>query len=77
MSEAQSSHPYHRAVQIPELCLLPASRLFYLAYSYTLKMEATCSSETSVNFGRTTLHYMPEDTAVRTSNPACYRSQSG
>jgi hypothetical protein len=32
-----------------------------LAYSSTLKMEATCSSETSVEFQRNTRHYTPED----------------
>jgi hypothetical protein len=32
-----------------------------LAYSYTLKMEATHSSETSVDFQRTTLCYTPKD----------------
>jgi hypothetical protein len=31
-----------------------------LAYS-TLKMEATCSYETSVDFQQTTRHYIPED----------------
>jgi hypothetical protein len=31
-----------------------------LAYSSTLKMEATCSSETSVDFQRTTRRYIPE-----------------
>jgi hypothetical protein len=30
------------------------------AYSWTLKMEATCSSETSVDFQRTTHRYIPE-----------------
>jgi hypothetical protein len=30
------------------------------AYSSTLKMEATCSSETSVDFHRTTRSYIPE-----------------
>jgi hypothetical protein len=33
-----------------------------LAYSLTLKMEATCSSGTSVDFQQTTPHYIPEDT---------------
>jgi hypothetical protein len=33
----------------------------YLAYSLTLKMEATCSSETLVDFQRTSQHYIPED----------------
>jgi hypothetical protein len=32
-----------------------------LAYSWTLKMYATFSSETSVDFQRTTPHYTPED----------------
>jgi hypothetical protein len=32
-----------------------------LAYSVTLKMEATCSSKTLVDFQRTTWHYIPED----------------
>jgi hypothetical protein len=42
----------------------------------TLKTEATCCSETSVEFQGTTRRYIPEDrtlhtTAVRTLNPAC------
>jgi hypothetical protein len=32
-----------------------------LAYSLTLKMEATCSSKTSVDFQQTAWHYIPED----------------
>jgi hypothetical protein len=35
-----------------------------LAYSSTLKMEATCSSETSVNFQHITCRYIPEDTTL-------------
>jgi hypothetical protein len=34
---------------------------FLLVYSSTLKRKATCSSETSVDFQRTTQHYIPED----------------
>jgi hypothetical protein len=34
---------------------------FYLAYSSTLKMEATCSLQTVVDFQRTTRRYMPEN----------------
>jgi hypothetical protein len=35
---------------------------FMLFFSWlTLKMEATCSSETSVNFHRATWRYIPED----------------
>jgi hypothetical protein len=42
--------------------LAPASRLVSSsAYSSTLKTEATCSSETSVDFQRTIQRYIPED----------------
>jgi hypothetical protein len=34
--------------------------VFWLAYSYTLKMEATCSSETSVDFQQNTRRYTSE-----------------
>jgi hypothetical protein len=45
-----------------------------LALSLTLKTGAICSSETSVDFRRTTRRYIPEPeffitTAVRTSDP--------
>jgi hypothetical protein len=36
---------------------------FCLAYSSTLKMEASCSSDTSVDFQRTTRRYITEDGA--------------
>jgi hypothetical protein len=39
-------------------CFMLAS---YLSYSSTLKMEATSSSETSVEFQGTTRRYIPED----------------
>jgi hypothetical protein len=32
-----------------------------LVYSWTLKMEEICSSETSVDFQRSTRRYIPED----------------
>jgi hypothetical protein len=42
--------------------MLSASGWFlFLAYSLTQKMEATFSSETSVDFERTTRRYIPED----------------
>jgi hypothetical protein len=42
------------------------SRLFFFsAYSSTLKREAICSSETSVDFQRTTRRYIPEDSALQ------------
>jgi hypothetical protein len=37
----------------------------YLAYSSTLNMGATCSSETSVDFNRTTCRYIPKDRILR------------
>jgi hypothetical protein len=45
-----------------------------LAYSSTLKMEAGCSSDTLIDFQRTTRRYILEErtlhtTAVRISNP--------
>jgi hypothetical protein len=42
------------------LCFLPAS-CQCLAYSLTLKMEATCSFKTSVYFQQTAQCYIPED----------------
>jgi hypothetical protein len=39
-------------------CLFHAG---FLAYSSLLKMEATCSSETSAYFQRTIQRYIPED----------------
>jgi hypothetical protein len=43
----------------------PALSLAYCsAYFSTLKMEAICSSETSVDFQRTTQRYIPEDSTL-------------
>jgi hypothetical protein len=39
----------------------------FLAYSSTVNMEATCSSETSVEFQRTTRRYIPEDRDLHVS----------
>jgi hypothetical protein len=39
------------------------------AYSSTLKMEATYSSETSVDFQWTTLRYVPEDRTLHFYTP--------
>jgi hypothetical protein len=38
--------------------------VIFLVYYSTLKMEAMCSSETSVNFYQATRHRIPEDTSV-------------
>jgi hypothetical protein len=45
-------------IQASKLCLLQVS---CLTHSSTLKMEATCSSYTEVDFQRTTRRYTPED----------------
>jgi hypothetical protein len=42
----------------------PSQLLTYLAYSLTLYIEATCASETSVDFHCITWHYTPEDRTV-------------
>jgi hypothetical protein len=42
--------------------LMPSS---CMAYSSTLKMEATCSSETSADFRQTTRRYIPEDRTLQ------------
>jgi hypothetical protein len=47
-------------------CLPPGFTLIScLAYSSALKMEATCSSETSVDFQRAKRCYIPEDRTLR------------
>jgi hypothetical protein len=45
--------------QVATCCLLHAG--FLLGFSSTLKMEAACSSELSIDFQRTTWLYIPED----------------
>jgi hypothetical protein len=57
------------------LSLLPVSRFLLASFISTLKIEATCSSETSVTFNE--LHSVISQkmelfitTAVRTSDPA-------
>jgi hypothetical protein len=42
-------------------CFRPVS---FLAYSSTMKIEATCCSETSGYFQRTTRRYIPEDRSL-------------
>jgi hypothetical protein len=48
--------------------------VFCLDYSSTLKKEATCFSEMSVDFQLTTRHYTPEDTAL--PNHRCQNLQN-
>jgi hypothetical protein len=60
---------------IVELCLPPAFTLVSCsAYFLTLKMEAICSSETSVDSQRTTWHYIPEDGTLH--NHCCENLES-
>jgi hypothetical protein len=44
--------------------LLFFTLVYCSAYSSTLKMEAICSSETSVHIQRTTRRYIPEDSTL-------------
>jgi hypothetical protein len=43
----------------------------YPAYSSAMKMEATCSSEMSVDFQHTTLPYIPECSTLHTADLLC------
>jgi hypothetical protein len=64
----RTSHP-----TVSQLCMPPAFTLVScLAYSSILKMEAICSSETSVDFQRTIQRYIPEDSTL---NMHCVRPQ--
>jgi hypothetical protein len=47
-----------------KLGLSPAFTLVSYSASSTLKMEATCSSETSADFQRTTRRYIPQDNTL-------------
>jgi hypothetical protein len=59
---APSSESKNKPSQKVELCLPPAFTLSSCsAYSPIVKMEATFSSETSVDIQRTTRRYIPED----------------
>jgi hypothetical protein len=48
-----------------------------LAYSATLKIEAICSSERSVDFQRTARRYIPEDRTLRILRSEVFVSGSG
>jgi hypothetical protein len=56
-----------RSKQVPGRALLATCFMLVScsAYSFTLKMEATYSSETSVDFQRDTRRYLPEDRTLR------------
>jgi hypothetical protein len=56
-------------LKVKKVYLPPASTLvFCSAYSLILKMEAICSSETSIDYQRTTRRCIPEDVALHHSS---------
>jgi hypothetical protein len=60
-----------------QLCLPPAFMLVcYSAYLSTPKMKAICSSETSVDFQRTTRRYIPEDNTLHESRALTLRQSA-
>jgi hypothetical protein len=61
VSNQSKSRKQHEACRNLAACFIPVS---YLTYSSTLKIEATYSSETSVEFHRTTWRYIPQDRTV-------------
>jgi hypothetical protein len=65
-SQARSQHE----VGSKQSCMLVS----YLAYSSTVKTEATCSSETSVDFQRTIWRYIVEDRTLH--NHCCENFKS-
>jgi hypothetical protein len=61
--------------KISSACHLLSRCFFCSTYSSTLKMEAICSSETSVDSQRTKRRYIPEDSTLhnrRCENPRCF-----
>jgi hypothetical protein len=54
------------ALKVNRLCLSYAFTLVSCwAYSSAIKIEVTCSSETSADFQRTTWRYIPEDRTLQ------------
>jgi hypothetical protein len=48
-----------------------------LAYSSTLKMEATCSFEASLDFQRTARRYIPEDVILFNNEAGLRKAENG
>jgi hypothetical protein len=61
-SSGSKNKPSKNSAVSGTCCLLHAA--FFMAYSPALKMEVTYFSETSVDFHRITLCYIPEDRAL-------------
>jgi hypothetical protein len=55
------SIPINKVFIVCSACHLLSLLFLFSAYSSILKMEATCSSEMSIDFHRTTRRYIPED----------------
>jgi hypothetical protein len=62
------------ALRLPssESKIKPSKLVSFLAYSSTLKMEAICSTITSVDLQRTTRRHIPEDRKHPCENLKCY-----
>jgi hypothetical protein len=58
---------FRRNKEVASRALLPTCCMLVpcLAYSSKVKMDATCSSETSDDFQQTTQRYIPEDRALQ------------
>jgi hypothetical protein len=63
-SESKNKLSRKQSRSITALFVSSIMLVTYLSYSSTLKMEGTYSSETSVEFQRTTWHYIPEDRTI-------------
>jgi hypothetical protein len=50
-----------QVIQGPSACHLTLTLVSCLPYSFTMKMKSLCSSETSVDFQRTSERYIPDD----------------
>jgi hypothetical protein len=60
------------AVLMKSLCFSPSFKMVLFSAYSTMKMEAICFSETSVEFERTTLRCVPEDSSLqKISFPGC------
>lgn len=68
-TEISEERCLHQARKQHEALLATFSTLlFCLAYSSTMMIEATCSSEISADFQQATWHYIPENRTVQIFN---------
>jgi hypothetical protein len=76
MFNVYSSSKYRPSVTCPSDANVVCSLVSSLAYSSTLKMEATYSSEISVDFHRTARHYVPGDRTLHSHHYENFRSNN-